>query len=242
MVSNNQALLMKKPFKFAAFGLGALALFVTTYFTLFAVMGVPLMETPAAEQVFGKKADTASQPQSAMSKPTPKPQPEVESIKRSSDVMSAFVFPAGVQAETLRTLKSDLFDQLEEVRKMRTELDTRDRGLSDREEDLSERFDELMTLRSRLDEYHLELVARSEELDHQESTRDKKRSARLVEMSSYLVDGDATRAAALLGSMEAADAAQILDALEPERAGEILGSMTPEASRRVWEAGISSDK
>lgn len=233
---------MKKPFKFAALGLGALALFATTYFTIFAVMGVPLTESPAAEKVFGKKTGAASQPQPAVSQPAPMPQPVVESVKRSSDVMSAFVFPAGVQAETLRTLKSDLFDQLKAVREMRSELDERDRGLSDREDDLSERFDELMSLRSRLDEYHLELEARAEELDHEHATRNQKRSARLVEMSSYLVDGDATRAAALLSSMEPVDAAEILDALEPERAGEILGSMNPESSRKVWEAGISSDQ
>ncbi len=231
---------MKKPFKFAAIGLGALALFATTYFTIFAMMGVPVTETPAAEHVFGKKAGSDSPAQPVVSKPAPKAQPEVESAERSSDVMSAFVFPAGVQADTLRTLKTELFDQLEQVRAMRAELEGRERSLDDRETDLADRFDDLMSLRGRLDEYHLELDARAEELDHQRSTRDKQRSARLVEMSNYLVEGEATHAAALLGGMDPADAALILDSLEPERAGEILRSMTPDASREVWEAGLAS--
>jgi flagellar motility protein MotE (MotC chaperone) len=150
------------------------------------------------------------------------------------------VFPAGVQAETLRTLKAELFDQLEQVRAKRAELEGRERSFSDREQDLAERFDELMSLRGRLDEYHLELEARAEELNHQISASDQQRSARLVEMSKYLVEGEATHAAALLGSMDPADAAQVLDVLEPERAGEILRAMTPEASRKVWEAGLAS--
>jgi len=231
---------MKKPFKFAALGLGALALFATTYFTIFAVMGVPITETPVAEHVFGPKPGGVSPPQPVVSKPAPQAQPEVESAERSSDVMGAFVFPVGVQAETLRTLKAELFDQLEQVRVMRAELDGRERRITDREEDLAGRFDELMSLRGRLDEYHLELEARAEELDHQRSTTDQQRSARLVEMSSYLVEGEATHAAALLGGMDPADAAQILDVLEPERAGEILRAMSPEASREVWEAGLAA--
>jgi flagellar motility protein MotE (MotC chaperone) len=231
---------MKKPFKFAALGLGALALFATTYFTIFAVMGVPITETPVAEQVFGNKAGSLSPAQPVVSKPAPKAQPEVQSTERASDVMGAFVFPAGVQAETLRTLKAELFDQLEQVRAKRAELEGRERSFSDREQDLAERFDELMSLRGRLDEYHLELEARAEELNHQISASDQQRSARLVEMSKYLVEGEATHAAALLGSMDPADAAQVLDVLEPERAGEILRAMTPEASRKVWEAGLAS--
>jgi len=229
---------MKKPFKFAALGLGALALFATTYFTVFAVMGVPLSETPAAEHVFGKKAGSISPIQPMVLQPAPEVDPAVESAERSSDLMGAFVFPVGVQAEALRTLKSELFDQLETVRTMRSGLDQREQTLVDRESDLSGRFDELMSLRSRLDEYHLELEARAEELNHMESTRNQQRSARLVEMSKYLVEGDALQAAALLSGMDPSDAAQVLDALEPERAGEILRSMTPEASRSVWEAGL----
>lgn len=227
---------MKKPFKIAALGLGALALFATTYFTIFAVMGVPITETPVAEHVFNEEP----QAQPVVSRPAPKPQTERESAERSSDVMSAFVFPAGVQAETLRTLKAELFDQLEKNRAMRAELDTRERSLQDREQDLTVRFEELMSLRGRLDEYHLELEARAEELAHQHSARDQQRSARLIEMSKYLKEGEATHAAALLEGMEPADVAQILDVLEPERAGELLRSMSPEASRRVWEAGLSS--
>ena len=231
---------MKKPFKFAALGLGALALFATTYFTIFAVMGVPLADTPVAERAFGKNAGAVSPTQPVVSKPAPKPDLASESAERSSDVMGAFVFPVGVQAETLRTLKSELFDQLEEVRGMRAELEQRERDLVDREQDLGGRFDELVSLRSHLDDYQLELEARAEELNHQQSTRDQQRSARLLEMSRYLVEGDAIHAAALLSGMEPSDAAQVLDALEPERAGEILRSMTPEASRMVWEAGLSA--
>jgi len=230
---------MKKPFKFAAFGLGAMALFVTTYFTIFAVMGVPLAETPAAESIFGDNAGSVSPTRPVVNKPTPAPQPATVAAERSADVLGAFVLPAGVQAETLRALKSELFNQLEDVREMRGELDQRDRGLMDRERDLSDRFDELMSLRSRLDEYHMELEARAEELDHEQSTRDQQRAARLTEMSGYLVAGNATHAAALLSGMDPSDAAHVLDALEPERAGEILRYMTPEASRRVWEAGLS---
>jgi flagellar motility protein MotE (MotC chaperone) len=232
---------MKKPFKYATLGLGALVLFATTYFTIFAVMGVPITETPAAEHVFGKQANSGSPAQPIVSKPAPKAQPEVESAERASDVMSAFVFPAGVQADTLRTLKAELFDQLEQVRETRALLEGRERNLDDRESDLAERFDELMSLRGRLDEYHLELEARAEELDHQSSTKDQRRSARLIEMSSYLIEGEATHAAALLGGMDPADAAQILDVLQPERAGEILRAMTPDASREVWEAGLAAD-
>ena len=63
---------MKKPFKFAALGLGALALFATTYFTIFAVMGVPLAKTPVAESVFGE--ETAPLPtQPVVSKPADSP-------------------------------------------------------------------------------------------------------------------------------------------------------------------------
>jgi len=230
---------MKKPFKIAALGLGALALFATTYFTIFAVMGVPIAETPVAERVFN--AEPKGLPaQPVVSRPAPEPQAERESTERSSDVMSAFVFPAGVQAETLRTLKAELFDQLEKTRVMRTELDARERNLEDREQDLAGRFDELMSLRGRLDEYHLELEARAEELDHQRSAKDQQRSARLVEMSKYLAEGEAAHAAALLEGMNPSDVAQILDVLEPERAGELLRSMSPEASRKVWEAGLSS--
>ena len=231
---------MKKPFKFAALGLGALALFATTYFTIFAVMGVPLAKTPVAERVFGEEpAPMPTQP--VVSKPAPEAQPERESTERSADVMSAFVFPAGVQAETLRTLKSELFDQLEQARTMRSELDARERSLEDRERDLTERFDELMSLRGRLDEYHLELEARAEELAHQSSAKEQQRSARLVEMSKYLAEGEVSHAAALLEGREPTDVAQILDVLEPERAGALLRSMSPEASRRVWEAGLASE-
>jgi len=233
---------MKKPFKFAALGLGAFVLFAMTYFTVFAVMGVPLAETPAAENVLGKKAGFVSPTRPVVSKPAPKPQPEMVAAERSSDVLGAFVLPAGVQADTLRTLKSELFDQLEAVRTMRSDLDHRERTLSDRELDLNTRFDELVSLRARLDEYFLELEARQEELDHELSTRDQQRTARLIDMSSYLVEGDATHAAALLSGMDPSDAAQVLDVLEPERAGEILRSMSAEASRRVWEAGLSKGR
>ena len=233
---------MKKPFKFAALGLGAMALFSMTYFAIFAVMGVPATETPVAERVFGKKAGSVSPARPVVIKHAPKPDPAVKSAQRASDVLGAFVLPAGVQAETLRTLKSELFDQLEKVRGMRAELDQRDRDLTDREQDLSDRFNELMSLRSRLDEYHLELEARAEELDHQQSTRDQPGDAKLIEMSAYLVEGDAIHAAALLSGMDPSDAAQVLDVLEPERAGEILRSMSPEASRKVWEAGLAEDQ
>ncbi len=231
---------MKKPLKFAALGLGALALFATTYFTIFAVMGIPITETPVTEPVFGKKAGSLSPAQPVVSKPASMAQPEVESAERSSDVMGAFVFPAAVQAETLRTLKTELFDQLEQVRMMRASLEERERSFSDHEQGLAERFDELMSLRGRLDEYHLELEARAEELSHQESAREQQRSARLVEMSRYLVEGDATHAAALLEGMDPSDAAHVFDVLDPERAGEILRAMSPEASRMVWEAGLAA--
>lgn len=231
---------MKKPAKFAALGLGAFALFAMTYFVVFAVMGVPLAESPAAEHVFGKHAGAVSPTAPVVIKALPKPDPAETSAQRSSDVLGAFVLPADVQAETLRTLKSELFNQLEELRGMRAALDQRERDLMDREHDQDARFGELMSLRSRLDQYYLELEARAEEVSYEEVTRDQGRSARLIEMSRYLVDGDAIHAAALLGSMDPTDAAEVLDALEPERAGEILRSMSPEASRRVWEAGLSS--
>ena len=96
---------MKKPFKFAAFGLGAMALFATTYFTIFAVMGVPLAETPAAESVFGNNAGSVSPTRPVVST-TPAPDPVIASAERSADVLGAFVLPAGVQAETLRDRKS----------------------------------------------------------------------------------------------------------------------------------------
>jgi flagellar motility protein MotE (MotC chaperone) len=233
---------MKKPTQFAVIGFGATALFAATYFTVFAVMGVPLAETPAAEHVLGVKPGAVSPHQVVIIQPTPKPSARAASTQRAADVLGAFVLPASIQAETLRTLKSELFSQLEKVRTLRTSLAERERDLIDRADQQNARFDELMSLRSRLDDYFLELEARAEELSHGESTRDEQRSARLVDMSSYLVEGDATHAAALLGSMDPADASQILDVLEPERAGEILRSMSAEASRMVWEAGLAQVK
>ena len=232
---------MKNPIKYLAFGVSALALFATTYFTIFAVMGVPIKEAPLAERLLGVEPGTGAPVKPIVSVPAPKPEPVKVSTQRASDVLGAFVLPAGVQAETLRNLKTELYQQLEQVREMRDSLSGKEQSLSDREEDLSGRFDELMALRSRLDEYNLELVARAEELSHEESVRDQKRAARLTDMSTYLVDGEASHAAALLSGMSPADAAHVLDALEPERAGEILRSMTPEASRSVWEAGLAQD-
>ena len=232
---------MKKPIKYLAFGASALALFATTYFTIFAVMGVPIKKAPLAERLFGVEAKTGAPVKPIVSAPAPKPEPVKVSTKRSSDVLGAFVLPSGVQAETLRSLKTELYQQLEQVREMRDSLNGKERSLSDREVDLSTRFDELLALRSKLDEYNLELEARAEELSHEESVRDQKRATRLTEMSTYLVDGDASHAAALLSEMNPADAAHVLDALEPERAGEILRSMTPDASRSVWEAGLAQE-
>ena len=230
---------MKKPIKYMAFGVSALALFSTTYFAIFAVMGVPIKKAPLAEKILGIEPDTGAPVKPIVSAPAPTPQPTKVSTERASDVLGAFVLPAGVQAETLRTLKSELYQQLEQVRTMRESLSGKEQSLSDREEDLSERFDELLALRTKLDDYNLELEARAEELDHEESVRDQKRSARLTDMATYLVDGEASHAAALLSGMSPADAAHVLDALEPERAGEILRSMSPEASRKVWEAGLA---
>jgi len=232
---------MKKPIKYLAFGASALALFGTTYFTIFAVMGVPIKKAPLAERLLGVESETGAPVKPIISAPAPTPEPAKASIERASDVMGAFVLPTGVQAETLQKLKAELYQQLEQVRKMRESLDGKEQSLSDREEELSGRFDELLALRSRLDEYNLELVARTEELSHEESVRDQKRSARLTDMSVYLVDGEANPAAALLSGMDPADAAHVLDALEPERAGEILRAMTPEASRSVWEAGLAQE-
>jgi len=232
---------MKKPLKFAAFGLGAIALFATTYLSIFAVMGVPIKEAPITERLLGEEGGSAIPTGPVVSMPTPEPEPIKASTERASDVLGAFVLPAGVQAETLRTLKSELYEQLQQVRGTREELKQREQGVADREAELSDRFDELLSLRASLDEYHLELVARAEELEHEGAVRNQKRTARLTDMSTYLVEGEATHAAALLGSMDPSDAAHVLDALEPERAGEILRSMTPEASRKVWEAGLAQD-
>ncbi len=232
---------MKKPIKYLALGASALALFGTTYFTIFAVMGVPIKNAPLAEQLMGVEPVTGAPVKPIVSTPAPIPEPAKISIERASDVMGAFVLPTGVQAETLQRLKAELYQQLEQVREVQKSLNNKEQSLSDREEDLSGRFDELLALRSKLDEYNLELVARAEELSHEESVRDQKRSARLTDMSTYLVDGEASHAAALLSGMNPADAAHVLDVLEPERAGEILRSMTPEASRSVWEAGLAQD-
>jgi flagellar motility protein MotE (MotC chaperone) len=232
---------MKKPIKYLAFGTSALALFATTYFTIFAVMGVPIKKAPLAERLLGVEPGTGAPIKPIVSAPAPTPEPVKVSTERASDVLGAFVLPAGVQADTLRNLKTELYQQLEQVREMRDSLGSKEQSLSDREEDLSGRFDELLALRSRLDEYNLELEARAEELNHEESVRDKKRAARLTDMSTYLIDGEASHAAALLSGMAPSDAAHVLDALEPERAGEILRSMSPEASRSVWEAGLAQD-
>ena len=232
---------MKKPIKYLAFGASALALFATTYFAIFAVMGVPIKKAPLAEKILGVEPGTGAPAKPIVSTPAPIAEPVKVSTERASDVLGAFVLPAGVQAETLRTLKSELYQQLEQVRTVRETLEGKEQSLTDREEDLSERFDELLALRTKLDEYNLELEARAEELDHEESVKDQKRSARLTEMSTYLVDGEASHAAALLSGMSPADAAHVLDALEAERAGEILRAMSPEASRSVWEAGLAQD-
>ena len=232
---------MKKPIKYMAFGASALALFATTYFAIFAVMGVPIKKAPLAEKILGVEPGTGAPVKPIVSAPAPTPKPAEASTERASDVLGAFVLPAGVQAETLRTLKSELYQQLEQVRATRETLSGKEQSLADREEDLSERFDELLALRTKLDEYNLELEARAEELDHEESVKDQKRSARLTDMSTYLIDGEASHAAALLSGMSPKDAAHVLDALEPERAGEILRSMSPEASRNVWEAGLAQD-
>jgi flagellar motility protein MotE (MotC chaperone) len=232
---------MKNPIKYLAFGVSALALFATTYFTIFAVMGVPIKKAPLAEHLLGVEPGTGAPVKPVVSAPAPKPEPVKASTQRASDVLGAFVLPAGVQAETLRNLKTELYQQLEQVREMRDSLSGKEQSLSDREQELSGRFDELLALRSRLDEYNLELVARAEELNHEESVRDQKRATRLTEMATYLVDGEASHAAALLSEMNPSDAAHVLDALEPERAGEILRSMAPEASRSVWEAGLAQD-
>ena len=232
---------MKKPIKYMAFGASALALFATTYFAIFAVMGVPIKKAPLAEKILGVEPETGAPMKPVVSAPAPTPEPAKASTERASDVLGAFVLPAGVQAETLRTLKSELYQQLEQVRTTREALSGKEQSLADREEDLSERFDELLALRNKLDEYNLELEARAEELDHEESVRDQKRSARLTDMATYLVDGEARHAAALLSGMSPKDAAHVLDALEPERAGEILRSMSPEASKKVWEAGLAQD-
>jgi flagellar motility protein MotE (MotC chaperone) len=232
---------MKKPIKYLALGASAFALFATTYFTIFAVMGVPIKEAPLSEQLLGVERETGAPTKAIVSSPAPTPDPVKVSTQRASDVLGAFVLPAGVQAETLRSLKTELYQQLEQVRSMRDSLGNKEQSLYDREIELSGRFDELLALRSRLDEFHLELQARAEELNHEETVRDKKRTERLTDMSTYLIDGEASHAAALLSGMDPADAAHVLDVLEPERAGEILRSMSPEASRMVWEAGLAQD-
>ena len=74
---------MKKPIKYMAFGASALALFATTYFAIFAVMGVPIKKAPLAEKILGVEPGTGAPMKPIVSAPAPTPKPAEASTERS---------------------------------------------------------------------------------------------------------------------------------------------------------------
>ena len=72
-----------------AFGASALALFATTYFAIFAVMGVPIKKAPLAEMILGVEPETGAPMKPVVSAPAPTPEPAKASRFKVKNVCTA---------------------------------------------------------------------------------------------------------------------------------------------------------
>lgn len=226
--------------KYAALGLGGLALATGSFVVFTALSGAPLHEVallknfvPAPptkpESEPESKGSTANQqPESSKAVVVGEQQPSVKAIEASMGALGAFVLPAPYSTQELDELQRELRDGQKSLRERSARLEAREQSLQEWEQSLQARYDELNQIRSMLEKRELELSLREEEakrdLDSSRSTEEQS----WKELAKFFEDGDPADLAKKLASFPPEDAVKILRSLGDERAGELVNALPAE--------------
>jgi flagellar motility protein MotE (MotC chaperone) len=224
--------------KYAALGLGGLALATGSFVTFTALSGAPLHEVallknfvsepPAKPEPEPSVAPTSQQQEPSKPLVTGERQPSVKAIEASMGALGAFVLPAPYSTQELDELQRELREGHKTLRERITRLEAREQSLQEWEQSLQARYDELNQIRSMLEKRELELSLREEEakrdLDSSRSTEEQS----WKELAKFFEDGDPADLAKKLASFPPEDAVKILRSLGDERAGELVNALPAE--------------
>ena len=230
---------MNKAVKLAAIGLGANALFATTFVGFALMRGAALHEIP----LIGKLAAAPTEVEPATEPPGPeqldpeKPFPPVRTA--NAGVFDVFRLEAPYSGRELSKLVDELKSKRMEVERRLAELETLDEHLAERQRVLDEQFRTLQQMRTGLEEFEAELEARAAEVARDEASREQRGAARWSTLAGLFEEGDAEELSTRLMEYEPADAARVLKALPDERARQLLGAL-PEAQWKDYAEAYSA--
>ena len=228
---------MNKALKYAAFGIGGVALFAGTYVGIAVMTGAPLHEMAGLNMFFdppeegeGEEMAEAEQPEAvAEEEPT-----GTELLEANAGLLGAFMIESPFSGTELRNLEKELKGKLRDMRIERERLEVRDLELDERESSLLERQGELAEMRTKLEELENSLDLREAELVRDENARDERILQGWRDTAKLYKDGSAEVNAKMLAEEAPEDAALILRELGEKQAGDILRLMAPASVRKEY--------
>ncbi len=213
--------------KYLVFGLGGIALLVSSFLIIAAVTGTPLSElavvggifpeteagTPVVESPVGASDEIADDRRSTQ-----------QVLGDAAGPLAAFVLPAPYSESELAELQESLKLRLRELDLRERELERREGELAEDHNLYQELFAELETLRAQLTERDSEQEARAAELARDEAAIEEERRASYVRMAEALyTEGEVKDLVPMLLQANTPEQVSlILAGLDGERASEFL--------------------
>lgn len=232
--------------KYAAYGIGAVALLIGSFVTFSVLTGTPMNEMKAVGGLFPESVSAEEESMEGKADETPEEE-------RSSDIRSprqvfesaatplaAFALQDPYSAEELRRLERQLQLKIDEVARRARELEQREREVEKERQHYLDQFSALEDLRTTLLEERAENVADSEEVDRANDALDEKQAEVYRDLAKLFEETKAKDAASMLTKTYTADkAARILVHLDVDRQREIMGAIyqiLPEEGVQYYKA------
>ncbi|MEM9381988.1 MAG: hypothetical protein AAGB93_18680 [Planctomycetota bacterium] len=233
---------MNNILKILAYGLGGLALVVSSFVTFSALTGTPMHEMKAVGSMFPENVDAEVTEQSSTMLPDAEAEREADVrsprqiYEGAASPLGAFALQDPFSAEELGALQDTLLIKIDELARRARDLDRREQQLEDDRGHIEDLYEQMVGLRTSVLEETADNEAASDEIARDRRVLAERESRTYAQMASLFEDTKPTEAARLLTSIYGPDeAARILVQLDDDRVRELVGAIQailPEEARQ----------